>query len=76
MTVTLNFRRNGTTVFKAVTQAGFTGVHTGVAFGRFTIDLNERDLGKMSASFYAFARKAWRVSGLIRHVLETAQNYD
>lgn len=72
MTVTLHYRRNGSTIFTAVGQAGFTGVHTGVAFNKFTIDLNERDMGSVLASFWAYLTGHWRVPGLIRHVLTTA----
>jgi len=75
MTVILNFKKNGVLLFKAVTQAGFTGVHTGVAFDRFTIDLNERDIGKRMSSFWAFFQGHWRVPGLIRHALTTAESY-
>jgi hypothetical protein len=37
--------------------------------------LNERDIGSIYASFWAYISGAWRIPGLIRHTLETAQSY-
>ena len=75
MSVTLHYRKNGTVIFTAITQAGFTGVHTGIAHGKFTIDLNERDQGSLLASFWAYLTGHSRVTGFIRHVLTTAETY-
>jgi hypothetical protein len=40
MTVQLNFKKNGKSIFTAVTQSGFLGVHTGIAYGKFALNLN------------------------------------
>lgn len=75
MTVQLHFKKNGTTLFKAVTQAGFLGVHTGIAYGRFAINLNERDKGSLLASVWSFITGRWRVTEIIRYVLENSKSY-
>ncbi len=69
MTVELNFVKQGKTIFKATTQSGFLGVHTGIAFGKFALNLNERDKGSLLGSFWSFLNGHWRVTALIRHVL-------
>lgn len=75
LTVTLHFRRNGSVIFSGVTQAGFTGIHTGIAYNKFTIDLNERDIGSVYSSYWSYLAGHWRIPGLIRHVLTTAESY-
>jgi hypothetical protein len=76
MSVQLNFRKNGKSVWTAVTQAGFLGAHTGIAFGRFALNVNERDKGSMLANLWSFITGKWGVSFLVRHVLETANTYN
>lgn len=76
MTVQLHFKKNGKTLFKAVTQAGFLGVHTGIAYGRFAINLNERDKGSLLGSLWNFLNGKWRVTEIIRYVLENSESYN
>lgn len=75
MSVHLTFKKNGKAIFTAVTVAGFLGAHTGIAFGKFAINLNERDRGSMLTSLWALLRGSWGVNSLIRHVLQTSETY-
>jgi hypothetical protein len=40
ISVNLRYIKNGKTIFRAATQAGFLGVHTGTVEGKFSINLN------------------------------------
>lgn len=76
ISVQLNFRKNGKPIFTMVTQAGFLGAHTGIAFGKFAINVNERDKGSLLDNLWGFLTGKWGVTSLVRHVLETAQSYE
>jgi hypothetical protein len=69
LTVTLHFRRNKTIIYSAVTQAGFTGIHTGIAYNKFTIDLNQRNKASLFDSFLGLISGNNEVLYFIRHVL-------
>lgn len=76
--VNINYQKGGKTVFKAVHFAGYVGVLTGVAPGKFTLSMDERfkaDGGYLGILEWLETGKGTWMGFLTRQTMETAQNY-
>jgi len=78
MTIELDVRKNGKTLFIAPTIAYYVGMLTGMKPGAFSVSLNQRDTegGSLKKNFKMFQSRGWPVGFLIRAVLENIDNYD
>jgi len=81
LTVNLDFRRGGKTVFKSVNFAGYIGILTGVRPHRFTFSINERydihDAGiKSILEWMEGDRSGHWLGFLTRQVMENSTSYD
>lgn len=72
MTVQLRFMKHGKHTFTIVGQAGFLGAHTGLAPGRFAVNINERAKGSPLRNIWGLFRGKWSVTRLLRYALEYA----
>ncbi|XP_022795915.1 acid ceramidase-like [Stylophora pistillata] len=80
LAVNIDFQRNGQTVYKSVTYAGFVGVFTGIKPGVLTLTVNQRfsmDGGYVGIVEWILGnRKAKWSTFLPRDVLETATSFE
>lgn len=79
LTIDVDFIKNGKHIFSATTWAGYIGVMTGIRFGVCTVALNYRRSssdGSILTNFNKSISGSWPVGFLIRHLLETEDNYD
>lgn len=80
LVVNIDYQRNGKTVYKSVSFAGFVGVFSGVKPGVLTITLNERfniDGGYIGILEWILGKRNVKWSTfLTRDVLETATSYE
>eukprot|EP00656_Telonema_subtile_P016384 TRINITY_DN18650_c0_g1_i2.p1 TRINITY_DN18650_c0_g1~~TRINITY_DN18650_c0_g1_i2.p1 ORF type:complete len:387 (+),score=85.45 TRINITY_DN18650_c0_g1_i2:91-1251(+) len=76
LAVNIEFQRAGQTVFSAATWAGYLGVLTGCAPGRFAASVNYRSLqGSLVQNFSSGLQGGWPVGFLVRHVLQDPARY-
>lgn len=77
LTIVADFQRNNRTVYKAATYVGFVGVFTGMAPGRYSVSVNERDIGgdPIVNALNALLNGAQSVTHVLRNLFEQAYNY-
>nr|XP_053635847.1 acid ceramidase-like [Cherax quadricarinatus] len=81
LTVELDWKKNGSTLFRSVSFAGYVGVLTAVKQDKFTFSLDKRFalnggfMGLLEWILFDNYKQSW-VTFLTREVLETAENYD
>ncbi|XP_069167810.1 acid ceramidase isoform X2 [Procambarus clarkii] len=80
LTVQLNWKKNGTTLFRSLSFAGYVGVLTAVKEDKFTFSLDKRFalnggfMGLLEWILFDDHEQSW-VSFLTREVLEVASSY-
>jgi hypothetical protein len=77
LTVNVEFVRDGKTIFKGVTWAGYVGIATGMsATGGYSVALNyRRSDGTLLGNFLRTILMKWPISYLVRYVLENELDY-
>ena len=71
------FYKNGNPLFEGNVVAGYTGLTSGLKYGKFGITLNERDTTSWSDNLGAyFLHKSVPPNYLVRKVLEKANSFD
>ncbi|KAL9654092.1 hypothetical protein ABK040_011635 [Willaertia magna] len=77
-TVQLNFTRNGKTVFKASSWAGYVGILTGCRVGAFSVSINFRrtEDGTFGKNVLKSITSGWPISFLVREVLQDCTSYE
>jgi hypothetical protein len=78
LTVQLDFRRGGKTVYRGTTFVGYGGLATGMKPGAFSVTINERDEGTLWENLLEalLVPNVAPVSFLVRDVLDSAKSYD
>lgn len=80
LAINIDFRRNGQTVYKSVTYAGFVGAFTGIKPGVLTLTVNQRfatDGGYVGIIEWILGNRKEKWSTfLTRDVLETATSFE
>ncbi|KAG2389347.1 hypothetical protein C9374_013907 [Naegleria lovaniensis] len=76
-TVQLNFTRNGKTLFKASSWAGYLGVLTGCRPNGFSISINFRSTedGHFGKNIIKTITRGWPISFLVRETLQDCETY-
>lgn len=74
LTINVNFIRNGKSVFRGVTWAGYVGIVTGMN-SYYSVALNyRRSNGTLMNNFMRTIAMKWPVGYLVRHTLENSWN--
>jgi N-acylethanolamine-hydrolysing acid amidase len=78
LTIEIDCRKGGQTVFMATTWAGFMGVFTGMRPGQWSVSLNFRVTkdGSFWSNVKSAALGSWPTGFLIRHLLESEPDFD
>lgn len=78
LTIEIDCRKNGETVFLASTWAGYLGAFTGMRPGQWSCSLNFRvtSEGSFWKNLKSAMKGSWPSGFLIRHLLETETTYD
>jgi acid ceramidase len=72
LTITVDFQRNGKTVYKTITWAGYIGAFTAMKPGVCSISMNYRETDtSILNNILNLAKSYWPSGYLIRHVMET-----
>lgn len=74
LTVHVQFQRNNRTVYESATYVGFVGVFTGMVAGRYSVSVNERNIGgdPIVNALNALLEGAQSVPHVLRNLFEQA----
>jgi len=78
LTVELDFRKGGQTVFMATSWAGYVGVLTGMRPGSYSVSINFRvtDEGTFWGNLKNALTACWPIGFLLREIFETEPSFD
>ena len=76
-TVQLNFKKNGKTLFKSSSWAGYLGVLTGCRPGAFSVSINFRSTndGHFGKNLLKTITRGWPISFLVREALTDCETF-
>jgi len=78
LTVQLEFQRSGKTVYVGATYVGFVGLFTAMLPGRYSVSINERDIGGSPVvdALTAILNGATSVTHILRQTMDRAHTYE
>ena len=76
LTVELEFKKGGKTVFVATSWAGYIGILTGMVPQKYSVSINFRRLGEaITKNVWAGMKGAWPVGFIVRECISTCDSY-